>query len=232
EAAGGDDGPGTACDGAGCDPWQAGAKCRQKRDDREHDQDLAQLHADVETQERPRERSVRQSELAEHAGEAESVDEPERERDSRAPVAAARTRAKILEADVDDAERDQGLDDAPRDPDHAQDGERERDAVRQREGRGYLYDALQGSPEQQQPDDEEDVIGTDEDMVDPGADERGENRRDSFRTLGIDIHAWSLGGQDLLRRDPAARVVDIQECLVLTVLGEEPRLDAQLCRRR
>ena len=77
------------------------------------DQQLADFDADVEREQRPAERARRQIHLAQHVGEAEAVDEAERERDPGAHVAAAADQ-QVVGADVDDAERDGRLDDPRR----------------------------------------------------------------------------------------------------------------------
>ena len=56
---------------------------------------------------------ARQIHFAQHVGEAEAVDEAERERDPGAHVAAA-AHQQVVGADVDDAQRDRRLDDPRR----------------------------------------------------------------------------------------------------------------------
>jgi hypothetical protein len=48
----------------------------EQRRDHQHDAELANLHADVEREERPAERLARQPELAQHVSEPEAVHQP------------------------------------------------------------------------------------------------------------------------------------------------------------
>jgi hypothetical protein len=78
---------------------------RDQRRGGEHDRRLPDLDADVEGEEREPERLRRQSELAQHAREAEPVDEPEQERE---PCARGREcpprgeRAQVVDPDEHD----------------------------------------------------------------------------------------------------------------------------------
>jgi hypothetical protein len=73
--------------------------------------ELAEFHADVEGEESHEAAGIRKPHLGEDAGEPEPVEEAEGEhqRDPRGPEAR---RHGVLDADVDDRERDQGLDEA------------------------------------------------------------------------------------------------------------------------
>ena len=86
---------------------------RERRRDDDHDQQLADLHAEVEREQRPAQRPRRQIHLAQDVGEAETVDEAERERDPGAHVPSA-VDQQVVRADVDDAEGDRRLDDPRR----------------------------------------------------------------------------------------------------------------------
>ena len=75
--------------------WRPAVSLRERsaasaRGDDDDDQQLTDLDADVEREQRPAERARRQVHLAQHVREAEAVDEAERERDPGADVAARR----------------------------------------------------------------------------------------------------------------------------------------------
>ena len=132
----------------------------QRRRDGDHHQQLAELHAEVERKQRPAQRARRQVHLAQHVREAEAVDEAERERDPGAHVAAA-PRQQVVGADVDDAQRNRRFDDPCRRADDVQGGERQRDAVRQGERSDDDEELADGSAEQQQADQEQQMVRAD-----------------------------------------------------------------------
>ena len=105
---------------------------RQRRRGGDDDEQLPDLDADVEREQRPAQRPRRQVHLAQHVGEAEAVDQAEDERDP-GPDVAALPDQEVVDADVDDAERDRRLDDAGGRTDEAERRQRQRDAVRERE---------------------------------------------------------------------------------------------------
>ena len=136
----------------------------QRRD--EHDDDeLADLDADVEREERPAQRAARQIHLAKHVREPEAVDQAERKGDPRARVAAAGADQQVVGAHVDDAERDGRLDGARRRDDHAQRRQRQRDAVRYRKRGDDQQQLLEGAAQQQQADEKQQMIGADQNVV-------------------------------------------------------------------
>ena len=97
----------------------------------EHDgdeQELACLDAQVEEQQRDRDVALRQPDLAQGAGEAEAVQQPERERHDpghpRARPDPPVTRVHDLGGDEHDAERDHRLDRLRRHVDEAERRER------------------------------------------------------------------------------------------------------------
>src|SRR5439155_8558614 len=108
-----------------------GAERRKGGGDRDDGQQLSDFDADVECEQRPSERAARQVHRFEHVREPESMNEPERERNPCSNVSSP-PHHEIVGADVDDAERNRGLDDASRRAHDVQRGERERHAVRQR----------------------------------------------------------------------------------------------------
>ena len=66
-------------------------KGQEHRDDRE----LADFDAEIERDQRQQQRSLRQAEIGQHAGEAEAVDQAEAERDD--PASAVDDRADVVE---------------------------------------------------------------------------------------------------------------------------------------
>ena len=118
-------------------------------------------------------------------------------RTSRAPV----RRQQIVCADVHDAERDGRLDDARRRGDEVERGERQRDAVTDREGGHDAEQSQDAAAEQQQADDEEDVIGSDRDVMDARGGERFEDRERALTTAGVVLSGGARGAQDLLARE-------------------------------
>jgi hypothetical protein len=83
----------------------------QRPDDQREHRELPQLDADVEEENARNEAVFGEAELLQAGGEAEAVDEAEREDDraEEAPVVGAAPPA--LDADVDDAEGDDEVDD-------------------------------------------------------------------------------------------------------------------------
>src|SRR5690606_20405830 len=109
--------------------------------EREHgryEHELAELDADVEEEERERHRALGHADLGQRAGEAEAVQQPERERDD--PGEAGRqvlllgyargAAARELRGEKQDAQGDRRFDRRARHPDPAERGHAERDAVR------------------------------------------------------------------------------------------------------
>ena len=194
------------------DPAQRG----ERRRDEDHDQELPDLDADVEREERPAERARGQIHLAQHAGEAEAVYEAERERDPRADVAAVFDQ-QVVGADVNDAERDRRLDDPRRRADDVQRLERERDAVRDGE-RGHDHRELADrTAEQQQADEKQQVIGADQDVMDAGRKEFLDHRQRALPRA-----------REVL--EPRAAVVENRLRLVLRVVRKHPRRDGDGAR--
>ena len=147
------------------------------------DQQLTDLDADVEREQRPAERARRQVHLAQHVGEAEAVDEAEGERNPGAHVAAVADQ-QVVGADVDDAERDRRLDDPRRRADEVQRRERQRDAVRDGERGDDERELAERAAEQQQPDEEQQVVRTDQDVVDARRQELLDDRERALARAG------------------------------------------------
>src|SRR5262249_59427923 len=121
-----------------------GAEQREERRDCEHDASLSDFDAGIEGEKRPGEGLSWQPELAQHAREAEAVHEAEAGGDRRAAVAlAVRPTQQVVDSDIDDAERDDRLDEPRRWSHEPCGGEGERDAVRDRERRDDLEEARQ-----------------------------------------------------------------------------------------
>ena len=108
-------------------------------------------------------------------------------------------------------------------------GERQRHAVGERERRDDQREAADRAAEQQQPDQEQEMVGPDQDVMDAGGDEASCHRE---RAAGAIPEKYSIDGprgveDDLLPQ--RAVLVDVDERLVLRVVGKEPRVQAQ-CR--
>ena len=194
----------------------------QRRERRRHDDDdeqLADLDPDVEREERPAERARRQIHLAQHVGEPEAVDEAERERDPRAHVAAVPDQ-QVVGADVDDAQRDGRLDDARRRRHDVQRRERQRDAVRDGERRHDHRELADRAAEQQQADEEQQVIGADEDVVDSRGQELLDHRQRALPRAGEVLEARTSGVENRLRQRVA--FVHVEEGLVHRIVRKHP----------
>jgi hypothetical protein len=153
------------------------------------------------------------------------LDEAERERDQRSHVAAAASN-EVVGADKDDAERDGGLDHRGRRRHHIECGERERDAVADGEGGDDLEERLPPSAEQQQTNQEQDVIGTDEDVVNPRRDERPDHGERATRGPCVIRAIRVVVRQDELL-PKLAIFVDVHERLMERIVGEEHRVHAE-----
>src|SRR4051812_27710286 len=136
--------------------WQSEALRRApaNRDDCQRGRDehqLANLDADVEEQQRNRDRRLRQADFRERAGETESVHRPERERHHPRPACGDPGPATVhlddLARDKENAQRDAGLDRWLRDVDPAEGGGRQRQAVRRGKRRHRDDDAAPASDE-------------------------------------------------------------------------------------
>ena len=111
------------------------------------------------------------------------MDEAERERDPGAHVAAAADQ-QVVGADVDDAQRDRRLDDPRRRGDEVQRRERQRDAVRDGERGDDERQLAERAAEQQQADQEQQVVGADQDVVDAGGQELPDDRERALARAG------------------------------------------------
>ena len=111
--------------------------------------------------------------------------------------------------------------------DDLQRGERQRDAVAERERGHDRQQPREAAAEQQQADDEEDVIGPDGDVMDAGRRERREDGQQSLPRAGEEVDARAVAAQDLLPHQHVA-FVDVDERLVRGVVREEVRADRQL----
>ena len=136
--------------------------------DDDHDYGLANFDAKIEREQRDAERPIGQAGLPQYVGEPKPCTRP----NASATQAERRVlsfRSQVVGADVDDAERDGRLDEAGGRVDNLQRGERQRDAVAERKGGDDGEQACEVPAEQHQADDEEDVIGTDCDVMVPDA---------------------------------------------------------------
>src|SRR5690349_23601681 len=107
------------------------AQCVRDRQEHADDHELPQLDAEIERDERDKQRLLRQPEVGEHRCESEAVNQAETEGDD--PALFVDRRPDIVERRENDRERDRRLDPARRKRDDAERGERERDRVRERE---------------------------------------------------------------------------------------------------
>src|SRR5262249_25069285 len=140
-------------------------------EDEPDEAELPDLDPDVEGEEGGRDLAGREPDLGERAREAEPVEQPEHARHQPGRASHERgPRARLtrqLDRQEEDARRDADLDRPRRDAGEAERRERQRDAVADRE-RGDRAEKKPRSPDQQQeePEDEEQVIGTGQDVLD------------------------------------------------------------------
>src|SRR5215510_3407111 len=147
------------------------AQRRQKRGHDHDDAHLPDLHAEIEREERPAQRPARQAEFPQHARESEAMHEAEEERYPGARIPARLAYHEVVNADINNAQRNGRLDKARRRIEHVQRGERQGNAVVDGEGGDDGQQPHQASSHQQQPHDEEDVIRPGKDVIDPEGDE-------------------------------------------------------------
>ena len=127
-------------------------------------------------------------------------------------------------------ERDCRFDDARGWVDDLQRGERERDAVADRECRDDGEQALEAAAEQQQADDEEDVVGADGDVVDARSGKGCEDGEEALTGTGEEIHRRAAAVQDFLP-DERVALVDVDERLMVRIVGKHVRGNRQPSNR-
>ena len=145
--------------------------------------------------------------------------------DPRTQIAAV-TSHEIVGSHEHDAQRDRRLDDARRRREDVQRGQRQRDAVPDRE-RGD--DADEGHPaaaEQQQTDEKQDVIRPDQDVMRPRRNERLHHRNRALRRPEVVGVRLGAGVEDHLLPQIGV-LVDVDEGLVDRVVRKEVRIDGQ-----
>ena len=108
----------------------------------------------------------------------------------------------------------------------AQCRQRQRDAVADGERRDDQPQPGQRAAQEDQADDEQDVVGTDGDVVDAGRHERRQHRADAGPGAGVVVHRRPPRVEDRLMTQGAV-LVDVDERLVLRIVGEERGVDAQ-----
>ena len=124
--------------------------------------ELAELDAEVEAEQRPAQRVLRQAELAQDRREAEAVDQPEQAGHPRPEIAAGRRRVadqQVVDADQHDAQRDERLDERRRRSEDAQRRQRQGDRVAEREGGDDEPETPERPAQKQQADQEQQVVG-------------------------------------------------------------------------
>ncbi len=198
------------------------AACRTSAREPEHgrdEQELAELDSDIEEQERERHGLLGHADLAQRTGEAEPVQQTERERDDpREPRRQVRRRGVgavansappcELRGEKKDAERDDRFDGRRRNMDETQGRRAERDAVRDREGRNGRHEAAYAVHEQQQCEHEQQMIDAEQDVLDAEHEIRAHDV-ERARLFGDDGRRRS-GCQPLSRR-AAVQIVDAQQ---------------------
>jgi len=107
-------------------------------------QQLAELDAEIEREQRQQEPAAWQADLAQHRGESQAVHQPEAEHQKPAP--SRRARDQVLEADVGDREGDRRFDPPGGEPSRAEDLGDERERVGDGEGADDRHGAAQGLP--------------------------------------------------------------------------------------
>jgi hypothetical protein len=138
---------------------------QRARHEQDHGQ-LSELDAEVEREQRPAQRLPRQPELAQHVGEAETVHQAEDERNPGTRVAAMPA-DQVVSADEDDTQRDRRLDQACRWRHDAERRQRQRDAVPDGERGDDASERCPAAAEEQQSDEEQDVVWSDQDVLNP-----------------------------------------------------------------
>src|SRR5688572_27278555 len=144
------------------------ASSANQRQGGSHDNDdghLTDLDTQVEGKQGPAESPSGQVHFGQDIGKTKAVDEPEDKRNPGSNIPSF-FHEKIVEAHIDDAEGDRRLDDSRRRRKDVEGGQRESDAVRDRERRYHNKQAAHGATQQQQPNQEQQVIRADQNMVD------------------------------------------------------------------
>ena len=156
-------------------------RTRGGSDERE-DEELPALDAEVEAEEGERQLRPRQAERQEAARECEAVHEAEGEREH--PAVANAAREEVLGADVGDAERDRGLDEARAGREAAEGRDGERRGVTHGEGGEHGDERADAQartrderPAEHQREEERQVVGARQDVLDAAAQERREAAR-------------------------------------------------------
>ena len=136
---------------------------------------------------------------------------------------------QIVGADDDDGQRDQGFDESRRRRDDVERRERERDAVADRERRHDQRQPRQRAAEEQQADQEQDVIGPDQDVLDAGDDERLHDRPSALRAARVIRRVLVRCVEDRLQLQRRV-LVDVDEGLVNRIVRKHVGVNADVTR--
>ena len=112
--------------------------------------------------------------------------------------------------------------------DDVQRGERQREAVRDRERRDDDREPPDGAAEQQQADQEQQMIGADQDVVDAGRHEPADDREAPWRVPAK--YSNVVRPRSRIACVSALALVDVEKRLVLRIVREHHARDRQRCR--
>ena len=135
---------------------------------------------------------------------------------------------QVVRADDDDRQRDQRLDESRRRRDDVERRQRQRDAVADRERRHDQREPRQCAAEQQQADQEQDVVGADQDVLDPREHERLDDRPAALHAAGV-ILGVVRRVEDRLQLQRRV-FVDVDERLVNRIVREQRRRGCRCAR--
>ena len=138
---------------------------RKQRRHRQDDERLPDLDAEVEGEERPAERRAWQIHLTQNVRKAEPVDETETKSEDKTPVVLFPGSEQAVDTHEDNAERDRRFDNTRGWVENVQGRQGQGNAVRDGKGGHDLEQLDQCAAKKEQSNDEEDVIGPDEDVV-------------------------------------------------------------------
>jgi hypothetical protein len=156
------------------------------------------------------------------------VHQAERQRDQGADVTATAAH-EVVGADKHDAQRDRRLDDVRRRRDEIERGQRQRDAVADGEGGHDFEQRLPSAAKQQQADQKQDVVGSNQNVMNARRHERLDDRQRSLRRARVIGTVRIVHCEHELLTE--ARVfVDVHKRLMQTVVGEHHGVNRQ--RRR
>ena len=156
------------------------------------------------------------------------MNESKREGDPGADVAPA-AHQQIIRSRVDDAQRNRRLDDPGRRRDDVERGEGQGDAVRDGERRHHERQLTDGPAQQEQADEEQQVVGSDQDVMHTRGDEALHDRPDALPAAGEILELDPARVEDGLRQRGA--FVDVQERLMVRVVREHHRRHGDGSRR-